>query len=129
MSEKEQTGVDDRVKVSGWMRARADVGDSMLWIFFVQAEDGIRDLVRSRGRGDVYKRQVVPIPVGWLPPADLRLGTNPEIRRSNLPLPFGRDPDRLASPPSRILDLFAFAHRKDSTEIVHIILNLSLIHI
>ena len=25
--------------------------------FFVQAEDGIRDLVRSRGLGDVYKRQ------------------------------------------------------------------------
>ena len=29
--------------------------------FFFQAEDGIRDLVRSRGLGDVYKRQV------WLP--------------------------------------------------------------
>ena len=26
-------------------------------VFFVQAEDGIRDLVRSRGLGDVYKRQ------------------------------------------------------------------------
>ena len=26
-------------------------------IFFVQAEDGIRELVRSRGLGDVYKRQ------------------------------------------------------------------------
>ena len=25
--------------------------------FFCQAEDGIRDLVRSRGLGDVYKRQ------------------------------------------------------------------------
>ena len=25
---------------------------------FFQAEDGIRDLVRSRGLGDVYKRQV-----------------------------------------------------------------------
>ena len=31
----------------------------MLCFFFVQAEDGIRDLVRSRGLGDVYKRQVV----------------------------------------------------------------------
>ena len=31
----------------------------MFWIFFFfQAEDGIRDLVRSRGLGDVYKRQV-----------------------------------------------------------------------
>ena len=31
-----------------------------LWLrvfFFLQAEDGIRDLVRSRGLGDVYKRQ------------------------------------------------------------------------
>ena len=30
-------------------------------VFFFQAEDGIRDLVRSRGLGDVYKRQVY----GW----------------------------------------------------------------
>ena len=28
------------------------------YVFFFQAEDGIRDLVRSRGLGDVYKRQV-----------------------------------------------------------------------
>ena len=27
-------------------------------LFFFQAEDGIRDLVRSRGLGDVYKRQI-----------------------------------------------------------------------
>ena len=27
--------------------------------FFFQAEDGIRDLVRSRGLGDVYKRQLM----------------------------------------------------------------------
>ena len=32
----------------------------LLWcFFFFQAEDGIRDLVRSRGLGDVYKRQAV----------------------------------------------------------------------
>ena len=30
--------------------------------FFFQAEDGIRDLVRSRGLGDVYKRQGRPEP-------------------------------------------------------------------
>ena len=30
---------------------------SFLLFFFFQAEDGIRDLVRSRGLGDVYKRQ------------------------------------------------------------------------
>ena len=29
----------------------------LLCFFFLQAEDGIRDLVRSRGLGDVYKRQ------------------------------------------------------------------------
>ena len=29
----------------------------LLSVFFLQAEDGIRDLVRSRGLGDVYKRQ------------------------------------------------------------------------
>ena len=28
------------------------------FFFFCQAEDGIRDLVRSRGLGDVYKRQI-----------------------------------------------------------------------
>ena len=31
---------------------------NVLWLcVFFQAEDGIRDLVRSRGLGDVYKRQ------------------------------------------------------------------------
>ena len=29
----------------------------MGFVLFFQAEDGIRDLVRSRGLGDVYKRQ------------------------------------------------------------------------
>ena len=34
--------------------------------FFFQAEDGIRDLVRSRGLGDVYKRQVIdPASGAW----------------------------------------------------------------
>ena len=40
--------------------------ESTLLVFF-QAEDGIRDLVRSRGLGDVYKRQ-------------LRRGEGPEAR-------------------------------------------------
>ena len=31
--------------------------DYWFFFFFFQAEDGIRDLVRSRGLGDVYKRQ------------------------------------------------------------------------
>ncbi len=29
----------------------------LLFFFFFQAEDGIRDVERSRGLGDVYKRQ------------------------------------------------------------------------
>ena len=32
-------------------------------VFLFQAEDGIRDLVRSRGLGDVYKRQDVLITI------------------------------------------------------------------
>eukprot|EP00657_Telonema_sp_P-1_P003201 TRINITY_DN1777_c0_g1_i1.p1 TRINITY_DN1777_c0_g1~~TRINITY_DN1777_c0_g1_i1.p1 ORF type:complete len:104 (-),score=36.32 TRINITY_DN1777_c0_g1_i1:157-468(-) len=35
-------------------------------VFFFQAEDGIRDLVRSRGLGDVYKRQVSTQSTGML---------------------------------------------------------------
>ena len=39
-----------------------------VFFFFFQAEDGIRDLVRSRGLGDVYKRQGVRfLPLGLLP--------------------------------------------------------------
>ena len=34
------------------------LGICVLFCFFFQAEDGIRDLVRSRGLGDVYKRQL-----------------------------------------------------------------------
>ena len=40
--------------------ARRQSGSERLFCFFFQAEDGIRDLVRSRGLGDVYKRQVLP---------------------------------------------------------------------
>ena len=35
----------------------SDVHVVVIGCFFFQAEDGIRDLVRSRGLGDVYKRQ------------------------------------------------------------------------
>ena len=36
--------------------------DNVCSCFFFQAEDGIRDLVRSRGLGDVYKRQALTSP-------------------------------------------------------------------
>ena len=35
-------------------------------MFFFQAEDGIRYLVRSRGLGDVYKRQGICGLIAWL---------------------------------------------------------------
>ena len=35
-----------------------------LFFFFLQAEDGIRDLGRSRGLGEVYKRQVFVTDLG-----------------------------------------------------------------
>ena len=37
---------------------KRELSSSMLMFCFFQAEDGIRDLVRSRGLGDVYKRQL-----------------------------------------------------------------------
>ena len=52
-------------------------GDVGLFCFF-QAEDGIRDLVRSRGLGDVYKRQVehhlLQLALRHLPVADADAG-------------------------------------------------------
>ena len=47
-------------------------------VFFFQAEDGIRDLVRSRGLGDVYKRQRGPLPVAL--PRQLRGYAVPDRR-------------------------------------------------
>ena len=52
-----------------------------------QAEDGIRDLVRSRGLGDVYKRQVVNgVDVAGLVDAELnRRFPGRELRRAQTP--------------------------------------------
>ena len=44
--------------------------------FFFQAEDGIRDLVRSRGLGDVYKRQLYD---------DDHMLNMSDIKRKNIP--------------------------------------------
>ena len=41
-----------------------DVRCVCVFCFFFQAEDGIRDLVRSRGLGDVYKRQTLELAAG-----------------------------------------------------------------
>jgi len=47
-------GYKERVK---WIVCSTGSGGLLWEIFFFQADDGIRDLVRSRGLGDVYKRQ------------------------------------------------------------------------
>ena len=47
---------------------------SMFYFFFFQAEDGIRDLVRSRGLGDVYKRQLDAV-TGSAPGSILDVGS------------------------------------------------------
>ena len=48
---REVVMIDDLAMVDGYS------------FFFFQAEDGIRDLVRSRGLGDVYKRQIRMTPM------------------------------------------------------------------
>ena len=48
---------DEVVVLVRWLMSSID---ACAVIFFFQAEDGIRDLVRSRGLGDVYKRQEYP---------------------------------------------------------------------
>ena len=48
-------GVRSKGKVKKIIVRKRDMND----VFFFQAEDGIRDLVRSRGLGDVYKRQAI----------------------------------------------------------------------
>ena len=50
-------------------------------LFFFQAEDGIRDLVRSRGLGDVYKRQCRTCPSISM--------TRPSARMRGVPSPAG----------------------------------------
>ena len=55
----------------------------VLCVFFFQAEDGIRDLVRSRGLGDVYKRQGLSVETGselLVQPQGRLRGTMPETR-------------------------------------------------
>ena len=44
-----------------------DIRSVLFCFFFFQAEDGIRYLVRSRGLGDVYKRQPYAVPFQSVP--------------------------------------------------------------
>ena len=57
-------------------------------MFFFQAEDGIRDLVRSRGLGDVYKRQTrLNVAPGTV------LEEVPGVLEEVLEVPVGAEPD------------------------------------
>ncbi len=55
---RKRRGRGKRKKMVGGVRS----GGEGIEDFFFQAEDGIRDLVRSRGLGDVYERQVASGP-------------------------------------------------------------------
>ena len=50
-------------------------------VFFFQAEDGIRDLVRSRGLGDVYKRQAKKYGIQLIPTQVFLDASGKEIMR------------------------------------------------
>ncbi|CZR95037.1 putative monovalent cation/H+ antiporter subunit A [Clostridioides difficile] len=41
------------------------LGIPVVFVFFFQAEGGIRDAQESRGLGDVYKRQILALVVNW----------------------------------------------------------------
>ena len=61
---------------------------TILSVFFFQAEDGIRYLVRSRGLGDVYKRQEVrgtSMQKSQRPPKDGTEGKTTAVRASAAP--------------------------------------------
>ena len=86
----------------------------MFIFFFFQAEDGIRDLVRSRGLGDVYKRQLV---------ADAHAAVDETVALEELGVEFA---EGFASLVGRIEDPLLHAQ-----EILHrlAVVELSLIHI
>ena len=66
---------------------------SLYRFFFFQAEDGIRDLVRSRGLGDVYKRQIISTSVAKLSRSSDRKML---MRSVSLPMRAMRSPVRLS---------------------------------
>ena len=62
-----------------------------MFCFFFQAEDGIRDLVRSRGLGDVYKRQelaaVLEVPQVFFVPGHILIVPRQGLRKLMHPRP------------------------------------------
>ena len=82
--------------------------------FFFQAEDGIRDLVRSRGLGDVYKRQIANgvIGTGFAP--------NPDGRSTAFTL-FVKSGVREAAADNSTVDFFA-VHGATAVSYTHLTL-------
>ena len=72
-----------------------------VFVFFFQAEDGIRDLVRSRGLGDVYKRQAQRL--AWF--KNLHVWFDDPQRRRARTVEFDKKADSLdVSASQRLLD-------------------------
>ena len=96
-----------------------------LSFFFFQAEDGIRYLVRSRGLGDVYKRQdsVCAVASGWRSvPSRLALRHQPSCQ--------AHQTMSLLHPQYAVHHPGASArHVRANTRIALKVLSLSLIHI
>ena len=68
------------------------INGSIISDFFFQAEDGIRDQPRSRGLGDVYKRQIILplIPSKFLtfcPSENIKFGSSGAVSYTHLTLP------------------------------------------
>ena len=75
--------------VSGRSRSRICLCYAV--IVFFQAEDGIRDLVRSRGLGDVYKRQDQDL-AGTSRKIDLHRASGKHLGGSDIDIARSHDP-------------------------------------
>ena len=69
-----------------WGTGRNVIQEKVVCLF--QAEDGIRDLVRSRGLGDVYKRQhhLEAVAGDDVDPPPHRIGLQPQRRDGEQPI-------------------------------------------
>ena len=81
--------------------------------FFVQAEDGIRDLVRSRWLGDVYKRQVVgravTSEIGRVSLCGIRIKIVCPNRHKDLSEELGKTERKATSATEKVYQLIAWA--------------------
>ena len=96
-------------------------------MFFFQAEDGIRYLVRSRGLGDVYKRQhqiqAKPSLIAKARSADMVVCTGAELEVGWLPLLLQQSGNRKVQPgqPGNFAAA-DFVHKLDAVSYTHLTL-------